>query len=150
MKAIGHQTEKMEKNKVVLDTNALLVSIPRKSPFRLVFDSFLSGRFDLLVSTEILNEYVEKIQEKSNSIVANNISEVMVGARNVIFVNVYFNWNLIKNDVDDNKFIDCAVAGDATFIVSNDKHFNLLKTIEFPRIKVIKLEEFLEILEKEK
>jgi putative PIN family toxin of toxin-antitoxin system len=140
----------MERNKIVLDTNALLVSIPRKSPFRFVFDSFLNGQFDLLVSTEILNEYVEKIQEKTNSIVANNISEVVIGAKNVLFVNVYFNWNLITNDEDDNKFIDCAVAGDATFIVSNDNHFNILKTIEFPRLKVIKLEELLEILQNEK
>lgn len=108
--------------KIVLDTNALLVSISRNSQFRLIFDMFLDGRFELLVSTEILNEYVEKLQEKANPFVANNISEVIINAQNVAFVSVYFNWNMIKDDPEDNKFVDCAVAGDATFIVSNDRH----------------------------
>ncbi len=133
--------------KVVLDTNGLLVSISRNSQFRLIFDKFLDGRFDLLVSTEILNEYVEKLQEKANPFVANNISEVIINAQNVVFVSVYFNWNLIIQDPEDNKFVDCAVAGDATFIVSNDRHFNILRNINFPKIKVIKIEEFLEILQ---
>jgi uncharacterized protein len=137
----------VQKTKVVLDTNALLVSISRNSDFRLIFDRFLDGAFDLLVSTEILNEYIEKLQEKANPFVANNISEVIINAQNVVFVSVYFNWRIITNDPDDNKFIDCAVAGDATFIVSNDRHFNILKAIEFPKIKVVKIEEFLAFLQ---
>ena len=136
----------MNQNRIVLDTNGLLVSISRNSPYRPIFDKFLNGEFDLLVSTEILNEYVEKLEEKANQIVANNISEVLINAKNVVFVNIYFNWNLITEDPDDNKFIDCAVAGNATFIVTNDKHFNMLKNIDFPKLEVLKIEEFLEIL----
>ncbi|MCF8243625.1 MAG: putative toxin-antitoxin system toxin component, PIN family [Saprospiraceae bacterium] len=133
--------------KIVLDTNALLVCISRNSKFRLIFDKFLDGYFELLVSTEILNEYVEKLQEKANSFVANNISEVLINAQNVVLVNVYYNWNIISDDPDDNKFIDCAVAADANFIVSNDRHFNILKKIDFPKINVITIEEFMQILQ---
>ncbi len=124
----------------------MLVSIPKNSPYRPIFDKFLDGEYDLLVSTEILNEYVEKLEEKANQFVANNISEVLINAKNVVFVNIYFNWNLISEDPDDNKFIDCAVAGDATFIVTNDKHFNILKNTGFPKLEVLKIEEFLEFL----
>ena len=49
-------------------------------------------------------------------------------------------------DEDDNKFSDCAVAGYADYLISNDKHFNILKTIDFPRIPVINAEKFLEII----
>jgi len=49
----------------------------------------------------------------------------------------------------DDKFVDCAFAANATFIVSDDKHFEALKEIQFPKIFVLKLKEFLGILTKE-
>ncbi|WP_366145465.1 PIN domain-containing protein [Methylovulum sp.] len=49
-------------------------------------------------------------------------------------------------DKDDNKFVDCAVAGNADFLVSNDRHFNVLKTIEFPKLQVFTIFEFIERL----
>ena len=54
-----------------------------------------------------------------------------------------FFFNLIQIDPDDNKFVDCAICGNAEYIVSNDTHFNILKNIEFPKIKVVKIDEFL-------
>ncbi len=54
---------------------------------------------------------------------------------------------LIPNDPDDNKFVDTAFAFNAHFIVTNDRHFNVLKNIEFPKITVIKVEEFVELLQ---
>jgi predicted nucleic acid-binding protein len=35
---------------------------------------------------------------------------------------------------------------DADYIVTNDKHFNILKQIEFPKVNCITIEEFMEIL----
>ena len=52
----------------------------------------------------------------------------------------------IQADPDDNKFVDCAFEANATYIVSNDKHFNALKEIDYPKIQVIKLIEFLQTL----
>ncbi len=40
--------------------------------------------------------------------------------------------------MDDNKFVDCAVAANASFIVSHDKDFNILKEIDFPKAIIIK------------
>jgi predicted nucleic acid-binding protein len=48
----------------------------------------------------------------------------------------------IEKDKDDNKFVDCAIAGNADYIISNDKHFNILSQIEFPSIEVLKYEDF--------
>ena len=44
--------------------------------------------------------------------------------------------------VDDNKFVDCAVAADAEYIVTNDTHFNDLKEIDWPKVSVITIKEF--------
>ena len=56
--------------KVVLDTNILLVSIAKKSPYRIIFDSLLTNKFDLIISNDILSEYTEIIAQKANAMVA--------------------------------------------------------------------------------
>jgi len=53
----------------------------------------------------------------------------------------------MEKDPDDNKFFDCAVAGNADYIVSEDKHFNILKHIPFPSVNAIKTIDFKKILE---
>ena len=58
--------------------------------------------------------------------------------KNVYQINPHFKWNLLK-DVDDNKFIDCAVAGN---VITNDKHFNVLKNVDFPPISKLTSQEF--------
>jgi uncharacterized protein len=59
--------------KIVLDTNALLVTIPKKSDFHIVFRSIFDGRFRLCVTNEIIAEYEEVIERKTNATVASNI-----------------------------------------------------------------------------
>ena len=60
---------------VVLDINVLLVSIAKKSRYRIIFDNLLANKFNLIISNEILSEYTEIIAQKANVNVANNISE---------------------------------------------------------------------------
>jgi predicted nucleic acid-binding protein len=48
--------------------------------------------------------------------------------------------------MDDNKFVDCAIAGNADYLVSNDKHFNCLKNIEFPKLNLLNIDEFMDLL----
>lgn len=62
----------------VLDTNGLLVSISKKSRYRPIFDAFLNRRFTLIVSTEILSEYAEIIEQRANAVVATNVLELLV------------------------------------------------------------------------
>lgn len=132
--------------KVVLDTNILLVSIAKKSQYRVIFDSLLSNKFDLIISNDILSEYTEIIAQKTNGMVANNISEMLLALSNVQKQDVFYKWNLIEADKDDNKFVDCAIAGNADYLVSNDKHFNCLKNIEFPKLSLLNINEFMALL----
>ncbi len=132
--------------KVVLDTNILLVSIAKKSPYRIIFDSLLNNKFDLIISNDILSEYTEIIALKTNIMVATNVSEMLLALSNVQKQDVFYKWNLIDADKDDNKFVDCAIAGNADYLVSNDKHFNCLKTIEFPKLSLLGIDEFMDLL----
>ena len=59
---------------------------------------------------------------------------------------IFYRWQLIVNDEDDNKFIDCTIAANADFLVTNDKHFNSLKSLSFPPIKILSIDEFVEVL----
>ena len=50
---------------------------------------------------------------------------------------------LIDSDPDDNKYCDCAIAGKAMLIVTEDKHFKVLQNLSFPKLTAISLDEFL-------
>ncbi len=58
----------------------------------------------------------------------------------------YYKLQLIQADADDNKFVDCAFSADASCIVSNDAHFKVLDEIDFPKIVVLRITEFIEYL----
>lgn len=136
----------MKKIKIVLDTNCLLASISSKSENYRIWKGFQQGLFVLCVSNEILEEYEEIIAEKANAVVAGNIINAIVESEFVEFIDPQFRFELITSDKDDNKFIDCAIAANATYIVSEDKHFDVLKEISFPKLLVVRLKEFLEFL----
>jgi len=132
--------------KVVLDTNILLSSISRKSPYSYILTALFENKYELYVSTEILLEYEEKIITFFDAQVAETLISALLMRSNVKKVEPYFDLCLIKNDVDDNKFVNCAFAGNVHFLVSNDKHFNILKITPFPKIPLLSITEFFELL----
>ncbi len=132
--------------RIVLDSNVMLVCIPKKSPYRAVYDSFLNEKYSLSISNEVLTEYMEVLTRFSTGTVANNIAELLLSKSNVIKADTYYRWNLITTDTDDNKFVDLAVATNSDYIVTNDSHFNGLKDIAFPKVNVIDLDQFMEII----
>ena len=136
----------MQNKRVVLDTNCLLASISSKSENFRVWKDFQAGKFILCVSNDILNEYQEIISQKANSVVAENVVNAIIESEYVEFFDPQFHLELITVDSDDNKFVDCAFAANAAFIVSEDNHFEILKDVQFPQILVIRLKEFLDIL----
>ena len=127
---------------IVLDTNIMLVSVSSHSPFHWVFQSLLNGNFTLSITTDIFSEYEEVIAEEMGISVANNVMDTLDNLPNVNYESKYFQWQLISSDYDDNKFVDCAITSNADYIVTEDKHFNILKKIQFPKVNVINLEQF--------
>jgi putative PIN family toxin of toxin-antitoxin system len=131
---------------VVIDTNCLLASIPPQSNYYWLYIAFKEQRFEWLISNEIMTEYEEKITDKYSEKTANLVLSILSVAQNVIFNEPYFKWNLIEEDHDDNKFADLTIAGNADYLITNDKHFNLLKKINFPKINVVTIDEFKKII----
>jgi putative PIN family toxin of toxin-antitoxin system len=132
----------MNKLRIVLDTNILLVSVSSRSKYHWIFQKILNGVFDLYVTTEILAEYEEIIASKYNEVVAENVLRALLKLPNVHRQTIYYHWNLISTDPDDNKFADCAVSANAHYLVSNDKHFRVLAKVGFPKIEVLTMEAF--------
>ncbi|MEZ4775333.1 MAG: putative toxin-antitoxin system toxin component, PIN family [Bacteroidia bacterium] len=132
--------------RIVLDTNVLLVSISSKSRYRPIFDSFLDEKYELCVTTDILTEYEEIVGEHMGEKFAEYVLQLLENAPNVCWITKYYKWNLIEADTDDNKFVDCAIACNAKYLVSDDKHFNVLKENLFPKVEVINTEQFAEIM----
>lgn len=133
--------------RIVLDTNCLLQALPARSPYHKIWSDILAGKICLCVNTEILNEYEEILAAKTTSEIAHNVVEAIARLHTTIFQDVYIHFGLIKQDDDDNKFVDCAVAADAEYIVSNDTHFNVLKEIDWPKVSVITIKAFAKQIE---
>jgi putative PIN family toxin of toxin-antitoxin system len=133
--------------KVVLDTNVLLVSISERSRLHWIFQALIQNKFLLCVTTDILSEYAEIIERHMGTMASESILGVLENLPNVIFKEAYFRFQLLE-DPDDNKFVDCAIASNASFIVSHDKDFAVLASIDFPKVNVIDTEAFRQILER--
>lgn len=133
--------------RIVLDINVLLISLPVGKKYRPIYDALKAGVFTLLITNEILTEYEEKIGEKTRPEIAQNVVRLLLNLPNVERIsNIYYRWNLIINDPDDNKYTDCAVAANATYVVSDDAHFRVLKQTPFPPLNLLTSDEFLELL----
>jgi uncharacterized protein len=132
--------------RIVLDTNVLFAAISSRTEYFAIWEALQIGKYELCVSTDILNEYEEKLQEFFRPGVAENTLTFMMRSPDVFQISNHFFWNHITNDPDDNKFVDCAITANADFIVTNDKHFRVLKKIQFPTVPVISADDFVEIL----
>ena len=135
--------------RVVLDTNVLIMSISKNSPFHTVWTDFLSGQYTICYTTEILLEYEEVLARKVSVSFANAILTAIVGAKNTIEIEDYYKMQLITADPDDNKFVDCAFAANARYIVSEDRHYDVLRDIDYPRIEVIDIDNFVAMLKRQ-
>ena len=130
--------------RIVLDTNCLVAALPTKSRYHKLWTDFLEGRIILCVSTEVLLEYEEILTRKASPLLAESVIKTMLNKPNVVRVVPAWRFGMIEADPDDNKFVDCAIVCSADFIVSDDTHFDVLRDIPFPKVRVRKLDDFLQ------
>ena len=122
------------------------MALSRHSEYYPVWTGIQTGAYILCVSNDILEEYHEIIAQKTSIVVADNVVRLLAECPFVEYIDPRYHLGLIQADPDDNKFVDCAFAAGATYIVSDDSHFNVLRHITFPRLLVLKLKEFIETL----
>ena len=127
--------------KIVIDFNVLVSALSSKSNYHWLLELLLEEKFDLYITDEIFFEYEEVLKAKYSDTVATNFLTALKELPNVYFTHVHFRWNLIS-DADDNKFVDCYVAAGANYLLSHDSHFSVLKQIAFPRVTVLRIDEF--------
>lgn len=140
--------------KVVLDTNVVVSSfiMPTGSPAR-VLERLRDGAYELFVSQSILAEYREVLQEDRISArhgytpeeIEQLVAELGDYASVVIPQETH---TVVVADPDDDKFIECAVAAGADYIVSGDKHLLTLK--EYWGVQILSPAAFLLLLDVER
>lgn len=129
--------------RIVLDTNSLIQSVVPRSVFHEVWLSVLNGKNILCVTNEILEEYDEILHRLAGRETAELVLNAIVKSNHVLFFTPHYHFNLITVDPDDNKFVDCAIQANARYIVTNDHHYDVLRMIDFPKVGIIKLMDFL-------
>ncbi len=132
--------------RVVIDTNCLIASIPPKGNYYWLYEAFRKGKFEWLISNEILTEYIEKLADIYSESTALVVYSILSTSPHVTFAEPFFKWELMHNDVDDNKFADMAVAGNADYLITADRHFDILQKVQFPKVNVISLDDFKKII----
>ena len=141
---------------IVFDTNVIISYFlsPTGTPAKLVtIWEQLTAPFDVIVSDAILAEYARSLayphlvahHKKSKR----QIDEYVNSFRKLATV-VYPNEEvtIVKDDPDDNKFLACALAGNAHYVVSGDR--DLLRVGEYRGIRILRPASFLHLLEHEK
>lgn len=133
---------------VVIDTNVMMVALSPKSNLHWLYERFIAGEFQLVISNEIKLEYEEQIGFRYDKSVVAEFLLILDEATNVIHHEPFFKWLLIEQDPDDNRFNDCAISSAADYLITHDGHFEVLKKLSFPAVNVINAFEFEEVLNK--
>src|SRR5689334_22825188 len=123
--------------KVVIDTNVFITIFKKDAKNRWMLDKILKGEWILCITNEIFLEYWEVLEQKTNSSVASDIIDFLISHPYIHFIENYIRLNLISADADDNKFCDCCFSASAKYLITNDKHFDVLKEIEFPSLPLV-------------
>jgi putative PIN family toxin of toxin-antitoxin system len=135
----------MPQYSVVIDTNVMVSALLKSTgaPGKML-DLWVQGRFRLIVSQEILDEYFEVLVRKG-------IEPDLVAAlsrrmsRYAHLVAPKGRLNIVEQDASDNKFLECAVEGNAEYIVSGDRHLLALK--RFRETEIVTPTGFLKLVE---
>ncbi len=133
--------------KVILDTNVLISATFWNGDSNKIIEKVERKEIEMIISREIIEEFAnvldykdikEKIKDKNLEM--NRTIEKIVSLSNIVDPNEKL--DIVKDDPDDNKILECAKAGNVDFIITNDNH--LLKLKDFEGIKIITPKDFME------
>ncbi len=133
--------------KVILDTNVLMVIAPQPSAYHWVFNALRAGTFSAVVSTDMLEEYAEKLGDWYGQAFTDAVLNELTALPNVLTTSPAYFYSFITADPDDNKFTDAYLSGNANLLVSNDGHFKALFKYNFPVVNWILFADFTDFLQ---
>lgn len=128
--------------KVVLDTNIFVSSFYGGNPEKII-DLWLGGDITLCLSDKIIEEYVE-ILLRMRPTLGDELERLLAlfsESFNLVFTKKTPSLSIVKADSDDDKFIECAVALKADFIITGDKALEAIG--EYRGVKIVSPAKFL-------
>ncbi|MBI2658466.1 putative toxin-antitoxin system toxin component, PIN family [Candidatus Woesearchaeota archaeon] len=137
--------------KITVDTNILVSATFWNGASDKIISKVEAKEIELVLSAEILNEYAgvleydeikSKIKDK-NLETKRTISKI-IAISSIIEPKIRL--SVIKDDPDDDRILECAIAGRVDYIVSSNNHLLKLKTYE--GIQIVTPQEFLDKLSK--
>ena len=119
--------------RVVLDTNVVVSAFWGGLPRDVVL-AWLNGKYTLLISAPILAEYHEVLERihPGSPAAARFLHAVYLKG---ISVDPKTKLHVVRQDPDDDRFLECTVAGKARALVSGDQHLLRLKSFRGVRIQ---------------
>ena len=136
--------------RVVIDANIYVSALisPKGAP-ALVVNRWLEGHFDVLVSQPIINEILrvtayEKLQRYTR-LRESRLEFVTLLSEQAIWVEPNEKLDVVSDDETDNRYVECAVSGDAQYIISGDPH--LLGVGEYQNIRCISPNDFIALMD---
>ena len=130
--------------KIVLDTNVIISGLGWEGNPRKIVNFWKTGKIILCISAKVLNEYIEVLER--NIIPANDYKwfiRLIEEKKNIEIVKPKKHFNVVKEDPDDNIFLDCGIESNVKYIITGDEH--LLKLKKFDSIKIVSPVKFLKI-----
>jgi len=128
--------------KVVLDTNVFVSSYFGGNP-RKVVDLWKTGEVIFCISRPIIDEYIEVLRRLGlqDEKELGELLGLFARGFHVVFTAETPELHIVEDDPDDNKFIECAVALKADFIISGDKALTAIH--DYMGIRIVNPKEFI-------
>lgn len=135
--------------KIVVDTNVVVsgLLVPDGPPGRVV-DLWIENKLTVIVCKVLIEEYFDvllrpKFKKAGTIIERQDLLVGLLELENSIFVYPKTVIDVIRDDPDDNRILECAVEGEVQYIISGDYHLLTLK--EFQGIPIVSPAEFLSL-----
>ncbi len=135
--------------KVVVDTNIFISSFFGGKP-RKIIDLWKNEKITLCLSNDILDEYIDVLHRvgMKDEAELEELLTLFSKSFNILFTTKIPKIRIIKNDPDDDKFIECAAALKANAVITGDREVLALK--EYIGIQILTPKQFLELYDKTK
>ena len=128
--------------RIVFDTNITISTLFWKGHPRTIFDLVREGKAVLLSSEQIESELIRVLAYSKFGLIPSEILPIVNNVRkHTQLIEVKSKVDLVKEDLTDNIFLECALDGKADYIISGDRH--LLKIGSYQGIQIIRAKDFL-------